>query len=443
MEKIRMYKFKSKYINNFFWDNNIFFLKAKGVNNKITWTEVKRNKQNSIAIVIDEKVKNIKRSKKLREIIFKEIEHIKKSDCYYTNLRLNFNNEKVVILSNKMQIKITPIDKKIKNALIVYNYFKIIDIIEKQGFDTFYNQYKVASANETQDQLLKHVKGKIDDYFQIVTLKNIIRIYKKESNLDFDYNNPSFKDKMLFEYLNNYFSKFVVITYNEEKIKKFISKYYVTEEQTKDQIWKFIKDFIQFYQIITNNKFSYKNSYNFKLKECLRFNTRKASSIKYDKFYIYFDKEMENINNYHSFMFILEVLDFNGNISNKKSIIGYISVLELLLVHGDRNISTQLQNKCVSLFNRKKYNCEEIKLAYDYRSKIIHGEYEESTKKLHKLALLECYRFSKKELEYEIYLNFDQMLEERLRKRLFKIIKIALKYFIFDNQKLAIIKSAI
>lgn len=443
MEDIKKYKFKNKYLNYFFWQNDVFFIKVKENDNKITYTEMKKDSKNIITIIIDQKIRSIKEDKRLRKLAFSIIDNIKKPDYLYTNMRLDFKSQSIITISNKMCIKLKPIDTKIKNALIVYNYFKFKELIEKQSYNTFYEQYKAAGVNETQTQVLKHKKGNIEDYFYIGTLKNIIRIYKKEVDSKIDYNNPSFKDKMLFEYLNNYFSKFAVVVYDQEKVKKFISNYYVTEVQSEDQVVTFINNFLSFYKLITNNKFSYKNNYKFNLKDCMLFNNKKAENIKYRNFYNYFDDIMVNKNNYDNFMFMLEILDLNEHISAKKKIINYISVLELLLVKGNNNISTQLQTKCINLLKGNKYSQNEIKLAYDYRSKIIHGEYEEAVTKLHHLSLINDYKFTKEELEYEIYLNFEQMIEQRLSERLYIILKVALRYFIFKNNSIIYLKQAI
>ena len=197
---------------------------------------------------------------------------------------------------------------------------------------------------------------------------------------------------------------------------------------------------MSFYRIITNNEFSYKNNYKFKLNDFMVFNNKKVKNIKYSNFYNYFDDAMENKNNYKNFMFILEILDLNEQISAKKKIINYISILELLLVKGNNNISKQLQNKCINLLKRDKYSQNEIKLAYDYRSKIIHGEYEEAIVKLHQLKLINDYSFTIEEIEYEIYLNFDQMLEQRLSERLYMILTVALRNFIFKNNSIISLK---
>lgn len=58
-----------------------------------------------------------------------------------------------------------------------------------------------------------------------------------------------------------------------------------------------------------------------------------------------------------------------------------MSVFEFLLVKGDKNISNQIQYKSIHFFN-KDYSKNEFKLIYDYRSKIIHGDYKKLIDKL-------------------------------------------------------------
>lgn len=443
MKDMRPYKFKNRYLNHFFWNNNVFFIKAKDINNKIICYPVKQNNETYILTIINEKITNIKEHEEVSKLVFLIIDNVKKPDYLYIDKRLDLNNTCNIYLSKKMNIKITKIDNKTKIDLIVYNYFKFKSLIKKQGYDKFYEQYKVCGINENIDQVIRQTRGSIDDYFYITTLKNIIRIYKKEVDNKIDYTNPSFKDKMIFKYLDNYFSKFAIIDYDKDKVKKFISDYYITEIQSEDQSRDFVNNLIFFYQQITNNTFVHKNSYKFSLKECSVFSAKKAKQIKYKHFEKYFDHVMEKEKNYNNLMFMLEILDLTEYPSDRKKIINYISIFELLLVKGNRDISLQLQKKCIKLLNNKGYSENEIKLAYDYRSKIIHGEHKEAIDKLHQLSLIDNYQFTKEELEYEIYLNYEQMLEKRLCERLHVALKLILKYFIFNNQYLNNIKKSV
>lgn len=359
------------------------------------------------------------------------------SDYLYINKRYNLKEK--LCLSKKLDINIKKIDNKLKYAYIIYNYFKIKDLIKRQGYNSFLLQYKLAQTNEClnkiHDKIEKGIikeKG-INDYFYIGSIKNIIRIYYKEVDNKLDYKNPSFNDGMLFKYLNNYFSKFVIIDYNKEKIKQFISKYYITENESEDHVYEFVDSFLQFYKIVTNEDFGYEYKNKLNLKNHIIHNTRKALKFKFKNFFQYFDKVIEDEENYCNFMFMLEILELDKYHSNKKDIINYISVFELLLVKGRKNLSNQIKNKCMKLLNYKNYTDNELKIIYDYRSKIIHGEYKSAINKLHELSFLEKYKSTKEDIEYEDYCSKEQILEEKIRNQLFNILKIILKYFVINN----------
>lgn len=106
MNDIRLYKFKSKYLNYFFWQNNILFVKVKDNNNQITYTEVIQNDITYIVIIIDKKIKSIKKDKRFRELVFGIVDNMKKPDCLYTDIRLVFNSQSIITLSKKMSIDI-------------------------------------------------------------------------------------------------------------------------------------------------------------------------------------------------------------------------------------------------------------------------------------------------------------------------------------------------
>jgi len=84
-------------------------------------------------------------------------------------------------------------------------------------------------------------------------------------------------------------------------------------------------------------------------------------------------------------MFLLEILELKKRSSDKKAIINYISVLDLLLVENDRQISSQIQWKITKLLPNKSYEKIELSKIYNYRSKIIHGDYKKSIKILEEL----------------------------------------------------------
>ena len=106
MKNIMEYKFKSKYLNDFFYENNVVFTKVKENNNKVTYTKIKKNNKNFIEVVIDQKIGSIKEDKELRNLAFDIIDNIKKPKCIYTHIRLNFDYQSIIPISEKICIKI-------------------------------------------------------------------------------------------------------------------------------------------------------------------------------------------------------------------------------------------------------------------------------------------------------------------------------------------------
>lgn len=447
MENIKEYKSKYSYINKFFWSNNVFLMKADtSEKDKIIYQEIDYKNKKGECIILNNKVSDKKRFEILKTIVFSKIDSIKLPDYLYVKGRYNLNEN--LCLSKKLNINVKKIDNRLKYAYVTYNYFKIKDLIERQGFDSFFLQYKLSRTNEYLNSIYKKVdkgiikKNYIEDYFYISTIKNIIHIYSKEINNKIDYENPPFDDRMLFKYLDNYFSKFVIIDYNKEKIKNFISKYYITEKQSEDHVCGFVDNFLFLYKIITNINLSYETKHKLNFKKHTLFNTRKPLEFKFKNFFKYFDKIVEDDENYYNFLFILEILELNKHHSDKKDIINYTSVFDLLLVKdGDKRISNQIQNKCMMLLKYKGYTHNELKIIYDYRSKIIHGEYKSAINKLHELSLLDKYKSSEEEAEYENYYSKEQILEEKIRNQLFNILKVILRCFVINNNYIKQLKN--
>lgn len=443
MKNLRVYKSKYSYINNFFWNNNLFLMMADtNKKNTVTLYDLNYNNQKYLCAIMNNKLNGNKKFEVLKKLTFNVInDNI--PDYLYVNKRYNVNSE--IYLSKKMSIKIKRIDDRVKNAFIIYNYFKIKDLIKNQGYNTFLNHYKLSGGNEYLSNIYdkinkKLIKCSIDDYFYIGSIKNIIHIYCNEVDNRIDYKNPLFKNKLLFKYLDNYFSKYLIIDYDRVLVKEWISKYYITENQSDDKVYSFIQKFLSFYKIISNMRFQYKNNYDLNFKHFSLFNHKKIEKIKYKNFYKYFDNILEDKDNYYNFMFLIEILELNEKNSDKKNIVNYVSALELLLVKGDKKISNQFQRKIIKLLNNA-YLENELRLIYDYRSKIVHGDYKGSIEKLQELSLIKKYEITKEDLDINEYSNFVQLLEEKIRIQLFKILTLVLKIFVFHNEQLTKIKN--
>jgi len=443
MENLRPYKPKHQSITKFLFENKIVLMLADKEKRTASYHKFDYQNEKYFCIVMDSKMTSKKKFSVIKFLVDYAIDRQKKPDCIYVDKRYELDGD--VYLSKKMNIRIKRIDRTVKNALIAYHYCKIKELLYKYDFDDFYRQYQSASNNEYVDSVVSKmkrgvIKGTFDEYCYIETIKNIIHLYEKEVDNRINYENPSFNDNMLFKYLDNYFSKYIVVEYDNELVKNFIMKYYITEIQSEDLSYSFVDELLSFYKMIRNARFSWDNSYQFSLKKISLYSSRRARKIKYKSFYKYFDQIMEDDENYYNFMFLLEILELKKRSSDKKAIINYISVLDLLLVENDRQISSQIQWKITKLLPNKSYEKIELSKIYNYRSKIIHGDYKKSIKILEELSEFEKYKLTAKEIEFDIYSNKGQLIEEKVKEELYKLLTDILRLFIFHNSKIRKIK---
>ncbi len=447
MKEVKIYKFKHQIINDFFLENDIIFIRKKSQDKeKYSYCNISIQDRNYTAILLNNKV-NYKHffqflNKKTQELI----NSITIPNTLFVNQRIQLDTE--LMLSKGLEITLRNVDSKIKNAYVVSFYFELKEMIKIIGQKKFLQQYRVAYTNPDTFFMSKMMKkgiidrNRIYDFIEIVILKNIIHIYSKEKDASVDYKDPSFKDNMLLKYIENYFSKLCMITYNPIKVKKFIAKYYIQDSQVEDRVHFFVYNFLMFYQMVTNVLLNCENDFSGKIKSYPDeiFHAKKILKLKHKSFYKCFDKIMIQEENFLNFMFILEMMNFKVINSDRKCIIDYVSILELLLVNEDKNISSQLQEKCIKIMKNYNFRVEEIKLIYDYRSKIIHGEYKNAMKKLQELSKLDKYMLSEIEIKNEIYLNQDQMIEEKVQQQLYLILMVAFKFFVFHNSYLKKLK---
>ena len=180
MENIKIYKLKNEYLNNFLIQNKIIIMKAKKNDNQITYHTLKYKDNDYIILLIDDKIKNVKRKLHLEKLVQHILNQIKLPEYYYTDIRLNFNKCSKIYLSKKINIKIRKMDYNVKNILIIYHYYKLKELIKRQGFKNFFKQYKLANMKQEITKVCEYAKGSIDDYTYIAMIKNIIHIYKKK-----------------------------------------------------------------------------------------------------------------------------------------------------------------------------------------------------------------------------------------------------------------------
>lgn len=137
--------------------------------NKITYHNTKYNDETILVIIFNGNINNKKKNQVLKTIVFNIIDTITSSDFLYTNLRISCDGE--IYLSKKLGIKMRKIDNKTKIMLIVYNYFKVKDLIERHGYEDFYHQYEVAGRNENITNIYKYIEnGVIKKVLKIISI---------------------------------------------------------------------------------------------------------------------------------------------------------------------------------------------------------------------------------------------------------------------------------
>lgn len=373
----------------------------------------------------------------IKKLITKDIEGYSFDNILFTNMRESLNNK--VYISKKLEIYFYYLTRKEQLVLMMHHYYLIKDTISVLGIDTFLEYYRQFNWNDSIDNIPKNAFEHIEEYFYSGSLKDLVKKYKKEVDSSIDEINPNLSDNMIIKYLNNYYSKLIILRYDDNLIKEFLKNYYITDYQAEDNVNDFINNMIFTYQIFINKKFECTNQYRYKLGYYDRFQSSNISLEKRTKIYNKIDKILSSKENYYKLLFMYELLELREYKSRKKKIVNYVTALELMLTHSPKNsvdtISSQFITKtlkCLEKCKKKDYSKNEIKLIYTYRSKIIHGDYDAITKIIKSLSKIPSYQIKQTKLKKELYLYKDQLIEEILEKRTNDIFKKIFILFIKD-----------
>lgn len=438
MEKYRIYKSNNKVVNEILSANNIIIV-INTFENFIGHIGFKQ-KINNIdyqIIMVGKNEINLNNALLLANHYIDKLNGKEVNNEILTEMRANLDFDSTIVEMFNMKLHYFSNDEKSK--YILFNYFSIKQLMKKYGIKKFYHYYKESCVDHYINYLYNNIHIDMADYFTIVELKYIIQIYKKEVDNTIELKKAKMTSGMLLKYLDNYFSKCILISYDRAKIKEYIHQYYVTDFQSDDNILSFIHNILYLYQELNNVKFRYEIVYNYDY-------SNKMYKNYLTKFYPKINGEllqkvMLKKDNYKIIMFLFELIDTKHYRSEKKQIIDYISVLELILIHDssdkDDTISRQFIYKIKAVMKKNgiySFDKKKLYLIYSYRSKVIHGDYFGIEKVLIQLTKLKPYDLNKKKFYNETYLTKLQLVEEIMLKRVkFIFRKVLLTFFKNNN----------
>lgn len=383
---------------------------------------------------------------------------------YLLGIKYEFKGE--IILSHKYELVIRNVNEIEKYILSKPLARKIYDILKiSNDLDDFYNKEKE-----------KKIKNKYLKRFTDFNFNTIIRCDIDGSNIDEQIDKII---EIIKEYLNE--------CKKEKEYKKIAKK--ISEKYFTDFIVLYSKNEKKIYQLINDNtkldnysidwhgyydEFIFKymeiwNAINFKQKEYLGlkiynfrvvlgdlFNIRKLEEHQIHKEYIKVINNINYIDIKDELLFYYIINRFNSDyyLDKNNKILLYFSLIELLITHkpksGDDSIMKQLKKKiieCIKKLNMyiktEKYDeitYKEIDLLYDYRSILIHGDFEKISGLLRKLEKLEFFIKMKNELEIEDDELKESMLIDIIRIRVLNIFSNIYKLMTYDEEYIKQIK---
>lgn len=373
----------------------------------------------------------------IKKIITSSIHHHNFGSILFTNMRDNLKEN--LYISKTLNICFSNLPNPDKLTLIMHHFYRTKDAIKKVELEKALFYYRRFNWYESISWMTKNAYNCIEEYLYIGSLKTLVKTYQKEVDPSIDILNPILTDSMILKYLDNYFSKLIVISYNEEVIKDFLFDYYRTEAQAEDNTNGFLRNIIFTYQAITSKSFEYKNQYQYKLGYYENFHYIPNRVKNFKNLYVKLDTLIANEENYNKLLFMYELLEVHDYKSEMKRIVNYITAMELMLTHSPKSnedtISCQFIQKslwCLDKIKKKDFSKKELKLIYTYRSKIIHSDRKALAKIIKSLSKMPEYTLNEKQLKEEIYLYQDQLIESILEKRTEKLFKLIFTLFIKD-----------
>ncbi len=261
--------------------------------------------------------------------------------------------------------------------------------------------------------------------------------------------------------IEDYLKELIIIEIKDwQSIDNFLAIYYdiknIDEIEARDYRNYFIEDFmnlfnkVNFSQKVITGLGPSKNDLSF-LHDASDLNNKDMSEvINVLEKPIIVDNFINTKSDHLSFQFIIETLNSTKLRTYRNRCITYVTILEFMLTKpkkysNNKSISFQFYNnitKCYDYLNRK-ISKRELKLIYEYRSSILHGDFENVRKCLEQLINLPPLKKHIQNVKY-IYseLDFDNLYyEEILSIRLNEIFRTVYSLFCTNPQVVQNIKN--
>lgn len=345
----------------------------------------------------------------------------------------NLNEIENDILSESLILKIYKILSLFKNTKQIFDDKKLQEIKSTylKQFTDFNDQTIIAYDLEgvEQNNLFDKIIIIIKDNINNIDSKNIENISKKIANqyLENCIVLYSEKEKSIYNLINR------CANYNNEDIDLF------------DKYDDFIFKYIELWNSLNFNQYNYfgikVNNFTTKLDLIINLFDLEKMEI-FDECIKIFDSPiMIDIDDEVLFYFIINRFYSCYYMDNNNRILLYFSLLELLLSHkpsckNDSSISMQLSNNiiiCSKKYNQIEISEKEIRELYNYRSLLIHGNFNKIHKALQKIKKFDFAKRLIVELEIEEFVEDDFFMVNLLRIRMLEIFSFIYKIYCIDK----------
>lgn len=376
-----------------------------------------------------------------------------------TNFR--FKIKKELYLSKYFNIKLrnpNEEERKLLNS-IIFNSVK--EIIKTTTQDKIIQLFKCYKVRQRANDLFKKVKTEdINLYFDLIRLFYIVTIYNKEFKLKKE--NFIFEDKNIYDAIDNFIKNIVLLdTSNKQIIINTIASYYnlsPEQESHQDYLITFYKGIMNIYNklyprsdeesaclLLTINITPdlYSNLVRITNDCTLKIQMENQKKFIQNIHYNLIDLFLQNSeDNPKIFIFLVEL--FEERHFGRTEVLNYITFFDLILTHKpnqnkfnvEDSIFQQFIQKisaCVSLTgdikneNDLKWLKSELKLMYNYRSDILHGNFNKIIEDLEKFLNIPYYR-EEIDRKYSFYSQKTMAIEELILERLNYFFKIIFKF---------------
>lgn len=344
----------------------------------------------------------------------------------------NLNEIENDILSESLILKICKILSLFKNTKQIFDDKKLQEIKSTylKQFTDFNDQTIITYDLEgfEHDNLFDKIIIIIKDNINNIDSKNIENISKKIANqyLENCIVLYSEKEKSIYNLINR------CTNYNNEDIDLF------------DKYDDFIFKYIELWNSLNFNQYNYfgikVNNFTTKLDLIIDLFDLEKMEI-FDECIKIFDSPiMVDIDDDVLFYFIINRF-YSYYMDNNNRILLYFSLLELLLSHkpsckNDSSISMQLSNNiiiCSKKYNQIEISEKEIRELYNYRSLLIHGNFNKIHKALQKIKKFDFAKRLIVELEIEEFVEDDFFMVNLLRIRMLEIFSFIYKIYCIDK----------